>query len=68
MDAIMQWNINGLRNNFEELKLLTEEIEPAIVFLQETNEKPGYDTIFGGCKVYSKAAETERAKHGFASG
>jgi hypothetical protein len=62
-DIIMQWNINGLRNNFEELKLLTEEIEPVIICLKETNEKPGYGMVFG-YKVYSKAADTERAKHG----
>jgi hypothetical protein len=65
-DTIMQWNINGLRNNFEELKLLAEEIEPAVICLQETHEKQGQSPVFGGYKVYSKAADAERAKHGVA--
>jgi hypothetical protein len=34
--SIVQWNINGLRNHIEELKILTKELGPTIVCLQET--------------------------------
>jgi hypothetical protein len=65
-ESIVQWNINGLRNNFEELKILTEELDPTIVCLQETNVKPKQQTIFGGHEVFSKTVHAERAKHGVA--
>jgi hypothetical protein len=39
-ECIVQWNIDSQRNNFEELKTLTEELDPTIVCLQETHVKP----------------------------
>ena len=33
---ILQWNIRGIRANWEELALLVEETQPIIVCLQET--------------------------------
>ena len=36
MNTILQWNIRGLRANWEELSLLVEETEPSIICLQET--------------------------------
>jgi exonuclease III len=55
-----------LRNNFEELKILTEEVDPTIVCLQETNVKPEQLTIFGGHEIFSKTVHAERANHGIA--
>jgi hypothetical protein len=40
--------MNGLRANFEELKMLATDIEPVAICLQETNQKPGQDIILGG--------------------
>jgi exonuclease III len=62
-ESIVQWNTNDLRNNFEELKILTEELDPTIVCLQETNVKPEQQTIFGVDEVFSKPVHAERAKH-----
>jgi exonuclease III len=56
--------INGLRNNFEELKILMEELEPTIC-VQETNVKPEQQTIFGH-EVFSKTVHAELTKHGVA--
>jgi hypothetical protein len=44
-DTIIQWNIIGLKANFEELKMLATDIEPVAICLQETNQKPGQDII-----------------------
>ncbi|GFO15028.1 RNA-directed DNA polymerase from mobile element jockey [Plakobranchus ocellatus] len=35
MDTVVQWNICGFRNNFEELKLLLNQWKLAVVALQE---------------------------------
>ncbi|GFO46828.1 RNA-directed DNA polymerase from mobile element jockey [Plakobranchus ocellatus] len=35
MDAVVQWNIRGFRSNFEELKLLLNRSQSAVVALQE---------------------------------
>jgi exonuclease III len=61
-----EWNICGLRNNFEELKILTEELNLTIVCLQETNVQQEQQTIFGGHEVFSKTVHAVRAKHGVA--
>jgi hypothetical protein len=42
--SIVQWDMNGLQNNFEELKILTKELDPTIVYLQESNGKPEQQT------------------------
>jgi exonuclease III len=55
-----------MRDNFEELKILIEELDPTIVCLQETNVKPEQQTIFGGHEVFSKTVNAERVKHGVA--
>jgi exonuclease III len=60
------WNINGLQNNFDKLKILTEELNLTIVCLQETNLKPEQQLILGGHEVFSKTVHAERAKHGVA--
>jgi exonuclease III len=65
-ESIVQWNTNDLRNNFEELKILTEELDPTIVCLQETNVKQEQQTIFGRYEVFSKTVHAERAKQGVA--
>jgi hypothetical protein len=64
-ESIVQWNLKGLRNNFEELKILTKELDPTIVWLQETNIKPEQQT-WSGHLVFSKTVHAERAKHGVA--
>jgi exonuclease III len=61
----MKVSCNCLRNNFEDLNILTEELmDPTIVCLQERNIKPEQQTKFGG--VISKTVHAERAKHGVA--
>ncbi|GFO04556.1 RNA-directed DNA polymerase from mobile element jockey [Plakobranchus ocellatus] len=35
MDTVVQWNIRGFRSNFEELKLLLNQSQSAVVALQE---------------------------------
>jgi exonuclease III len=65
-ESIVQWNLNDLRNNFEELKILTDELVLTIVCLQETNVTPEQQTIFGGHEVISKIVHAERAKQGVA--
>ncbi|GFO04050.1 ribonuclease hi [Plakobranchus ocellatus] len=35
MDTVVQWNIRGFRSNFEELKLLPNRSQSAVVALQE---------------------------------
>jgi len=35
--TIIQWNIHGIFNNYNELTLLIKDLAPAIVFLQETH-------------------------------
>ncbi|GFO14993.1 RNA-directed DNA polymerase from mobile element jockey [Plakobranchus ocellatus] len=35
MDTVVQWNIRGFRSNFEELKLLLNRSQSAVVALQE---------------------------------
>jgi exonuclease III len=59
-------SINGLQYDFEELKILTEELNPTIVCLQETNVKPEQQKIFGGHVVFSKIVPAEQPKHGVA--
>jgi len=34
---IIQWNINGFFSRLEELQILTKELNPTIICLQETN-------------------------------
>src|SRR5215469_1895334 len=40
MVSVLQWNCRGFRSNFEELKLLIRDYDPACIYLQEL--------IFGG--------------------
>ncbi|GFO25727.1 hypothetical protein PoB_005223200 [Plakobranchus ocellatus] len=35
MDTVVQWNIRGFRSNFEELMLLLNRSQSAVVVLQE---------------------------------
>jgi exonuclease III len=49
----VSWNINCLRNNFKELTILAEEMDPTKVCLQETTVKLEQQTIFGGHEVFS---------------
>ncbi|GFO16293.1 hypothetical protein PoB_004279800 [Plakobranchus ocellatus] len=35
MDTVVQWNIRGLRSNFEELRLLLNRLQSAVVVLQK---------------------------------
>lgn len=36
---ILQWNLNGFYNNFDELKLLITKYNPLVIALQETHSK-----------------------------
>ncbi|GFO49464.1 RNA-directed DNA polymerase from mobile element jockey [Plakobranchus ocellatus] len=41
MDTVVQWNIRGFRSNFEELKLLLNRSQSAVVALQECRLEEG---------------------------
>ncbi|GFN87051.1 RNA-directed DNA polymerase from transposon x-element [Plakobranchus ocellatus] len=41
MDTVVQWNIRGFRSNFEELKLLLNPSQSAVVTLQECRLREG---------------------------
>lgn len=63
---IIQWNMNGFFNNFEELKLLTSHQNPYIICLQETHLKIHQRATYNGYQMYRKDFSTvsDRAKGG----
>jgi ribonuclease HI len=63
---LFQWNINGLFAHFEDLRILADEENPAIIALQETHLKKGQELTFRGFKIISKPTDSNRAKHGSA--
>jgi len=60
-EAILQWNIRGLANNFCDLKYLICKEEPAVIALQETHLKPGSKFRIRGYKAH---AMTVKPKEG----
>ena len=48
MATIMQWNCRGLYHHFEQLKLLLQQYNPAVLCLQETKLKAEQE-ILGLC-------------------
>ena len=63
---ILQWNLNGFHNNYNELRLLHHNNTPHIVALQETHlkEQPNRNLIPKNSSFYANYSTT--AKHGVA--
>ena len=57
-DCILQWNIRGIRSNFEELKILIGEHKPLVICLQET--KIEFDKL-PDIRGYSKVEQSNEA-------
>ena len=45
-NTIIQWNCRGLRANYDELQLLLNDYDPAVVCLQETYLKEPNNVTF----------------------
>ena len=65
---ILQWNLNGYLNNYNELKILNNEKSPHIIALQETHLKanPPTSCIPKNFDFYSKNCSSDFAKNGVA--
>lgn len=68
MVTILQWNINGIRHHFHELKLLISNQDPTLICLQETHLRPQMRFNIRGfnCHRYDDTAADQRAKGGVA--
>ena len=65
MTNILQWNIQGLQANKEELDMLLSHTHPSIVSLQETFLKKNKVITFKGYSCYhSYATEVNDVAHG----
>lgn len=51
---LLQWNIKGLVNNKEELKLLIKEYQPSVIAIQETKLKPNNIFNMNAYQTYRK--------------
>ena len=64
---LLQWNMSGFYNNFEELKLITSRYHPAAIMLQETNLKPDKNASIKNYNIIRKdRLNAERASGGVA--
>ena len=65
---ILQWNLNGYHNNYNELRLLQHNHSPHIIALQETHLKdnPTINQIPKNYNFYAKHSNSQSAKHGVA--
>ena len=54
MDNILNWNIRGFNSNFEELKLLLSESDPAVVALQECKLEKSQLSFRGYTPLYMR--------------
>ena len=64
---LVQWNISGVKSNFEELKLLLHKTDVRIVALQDSKlgeeqfSLQAYTLLRGGCPCYQPAGSPHRA-------
>jgi endonuclease/exonuclease/phosphatase family metal-dependent hydrolase len=63
-DTIMQWNMNGFWNKYENLKILMEKWTPKIICLQETRLKPKKNPKIKGYNGYYDSKDANHAQHG----
>jgi len=65
---ILQWNIRGLQANREELDLLSFDLDPTVICLQETFLKENKNTNFKYLSTYHRyASEVNGIVHGGSS-
>ena len=62
MDTLIQWNCRGLKNNFNELKLLISTHNPIAICLQETYLKETDTLNVKNYTLYNKFATVENGK------
>lgn len=67
MTFIIQWNINGLKTQFEKLQIIISKYSPNIICLQETNFKENYYRPIKGYNCYYSNRVSERASGGVAT-
>ena len=67
MTDIIQWNVRGLRANFEELRLLCYQYNPQIVALQERQLRKDKITNLTGFSGLTKSSPVDNATGGITS-
>jgi len=68
MPMILQWNIRGLQANREELDLLSSNLDPTVICLQETFLKESKNINFKHYSSYHRyASEANSIVHGGSS-
>ena len=55
-NTIIQWNCRGLRANYDELQLLLNDYDPAVVCLQETYLKEPNHVTFRNYNLFNTFA------------
>ena len=55
-NTIIQWNCRGLRANYDELQLLLNDYDPAVVCLQETYLKEPNNVTFRNYNLFNTFA------------
>lgn len=65
---ILQWNCNGYFNNLQEIKLLLQDYQPNIIFLQESHLTGTIIPIITGYNIYTTNSRHTRARGGVLTG
>ncbi|KAF0749648.1 lipase member H-like [Aphis craccivora] len=60
---IIQWNINGFFSRLKELQILTKELNPAIVCIQETNFNENSNPTLKHYDIYKRKSQSQRRYH-----
>ena len=55
-NTIIQWNCRGLRANYDDLQLLLNDYDPAVVCLQETYLKEPNNVTFRNYNLFNRFA------------
>ena len=56
-NTIIQWNCRGLRANYDELQLLLNDYDPAVVCLQETYLKEPNNVTFRNYNLFNTSKD-----------
>lgn len=64
--SILQWNVRGVKNKIDELKLLITQVVPECICLQETKLSLNDELNISGFNSYLKSVEGERSHGGVA--
>lgn len=63
--ALIQWNCNGLKTHFNDLKILINDINPFCIALQETHLQPHYNITLKDFNIYRKdSPDPDHSHHG----